>query len=443
MEIRVAKRDELCAETLVRSNQLIIHRIKSFLFGIGLVSAGLLISPQARAQDDYFRDLESPREIAPVVQLNPQQDEHYNLAVGPLRVNLAAGVGLEFNDNVNLSDSDRQSDIILRPSLNIDTVWPISDLNTLRFSIGLSYAKYFDHPEYDTRGVLFSPNSELAMTVIVGQVSITLRDRFSYQEDPYAIPTISNTAVFRRYENLAGVQADWDINSITHLTVGYNHYNMWVLGNTFGDASHSIDTVFVRPSVKVAPAASVGLDASFSYIGYNDDYFNNADSVLVGPYVDWAITDSTRFYAEGGYQDFLDEGGGNVGDVGDENSYYIKSEIDNRVSDYFNQRLSFSKTIEAGITSQYYDLWHVEYAGDWKLTPSVVIDPVLFYEHYHAAGGGAAESGDRFGTDLGLRYTLTPSVTLGADYRFIINSDNLPDSNYYQNLVLLSLFYNF
>ena len=408
-----------------------------------IAAAGILLSPQARAQDDYFRDLESPREIAPVVQLNPQQDEHYNLAVGPLRFNIAAGVGLEYNDNVNLSDHDRQSDFIFRPSVNIDSVWQISDLNTLRFSMGLSYAKYFDHSQYDTRGLLFSPNSELAMTVMVGEVSITMRDRFSYQEDPYAIPTISNSAVFRRYENNAGIQADWDVNSAVHLTVGYDHYNLWASDdNDLDEASHSIDTVFVRPSVKVGPALTLGLDASYSYIQYDEDVFDNADSILVGPYADWAVTDSTRLYVEGGYQDYIDEGGGNVGNVNNNNSYYIKTEIDNRVSDYFNQRLSFSKTTETGYTSQFYELWHVEYAADWKLNPSLVFDPVLFYEHYHAEGG-TTETGDRFGTDLGLRYILTPSVTLGADYRFVLNDSNLPDSNYYQNLVLLSMFYNF
>jgi len=417
--------------------------MKSTLLGIALVSAGLLISPHARAQDDYFRDLESPREIAPVVQLNPQQDEHYNLAVGPLRFNVAAGVGLEYNDNINLSDHDRQSDFIFRPSLNIDSVWQLSDLNTLRFSMGLSYAKYFNHSQYDTRGVLFSPNSELAMTIMVGEVSLTVRDRFSYQEDPYAIPTISNQAVFRRYENLAGIQADWDMNSITHLTVGYNHYNLWAIDDpALEEASHSIDTVFVRPSVKVGPTLTVGVDASVSYIQYDTSTFNDATSVLAGPYVDWAISDSTRAYVEGGYQDYHSDGGGSVGDVGDNNSYYIKAELDNRLSDYFNQRLSFSKTIESGYTSQYYELWHVEYAADWKMTPSLVLDPVLFYEHYRASGG-ASETGDRFGTDLGLRYILTPSVTLGADYRFVLNNSNAADSNYYQNLVLLSLFYNF
>jgi hypothetical protein len=412
------------------------------LLGVTLASMALLISPRARAQDDYFRELESPKEIAPVVQLNPQQDEHYNLAVGPVRFNVAAGVGLEYNDNINLSDHDRQSDFIFRPSLNVDTVWQLSDLNTLRFSMGLSYAKYFQHSQYDTRGVLFSPNSELAATILVGQVSITARDRFSYQEDPYAIPTVSNTAVFRRFENLAGIQADWDMNALTHITVGYDHYNLWTIDNTFDEADHSIDTVYVRPSYKIAPNATLGLDASASFIQYDQNVFNDGKSILVGPYVDWALTDSTRAYVEGGYQDYISDSGGLIGDVADRNSYYIKTEIDNRLTDYFNQRLSFSKTIEAGYTSQYYQLWHVEYAADWKLTPDFIFDPVLFYEHYKASGG-TSENGDRFGTDLGLRYTLTPSVTLGADYRFVLNDSNIVDASYYQNMVLLSMFYNF
>jgi hypothetical protein len=416
--------------------------MKCSLPGLVLLLAGILLAPPlARAQDDYFRDLESPRQIAPVVQLNPEQDTHYNLAVGPLRVNLAAGVGMEYNDNVNLSDHDRQSDFIFRPSLNVDTVWQMSEMNTLRFSLGLSYAKYFNHTEYDSRGVLFSPNSELAMTILVGQVDITLRDRFSYQEDPYAIPTISNTAVFRRYENLVGAQADWDMNSLVHFTLGYNHYNLWVIGNTFPEASHSIDTVFLRPSVKVGPAVTVGLDASASYIQYDTSEFDDAASILIGPYIDWSVTDATRFYVEGGYQDYLDEGGGEIG-APDKNSYYVKAEIDNRLTDSFNQRLSLSRTIEPGYTSAFYELIHLEYAADWKLTPSLVFDPVLFYEHYNTSGG-VSETGDRFGTDLGLRYILTPSVTLGADYRFLLNNSDGPDTDYYQNLVLLSLFYNF
>src|SRR5205823_5042537 len=118
--------------------------------------------------------------------------------------------------------------------------------------IGASYAKYFSHSEFDTRGLLLAPNSEIAMTVHVGQVAITMRDRFSYQEDPWDLPVLSNVANFRRFENLAGVQADWDMNPSVHLTGGYNHYNLWAHDTEFSSLDRAIDTIYARPAVKVS-----------------------------------------------------------------------------------------------------------------------------------------------------------------------------------------------
>lgn len=414
---------------------------------VSILTAGILAPKLLRAQDEYFRELGSPRQTAPVVQLNPQEEDKYNLAFGPLRFNVAAGVGLEYNDNITLSDHDRKQDFVVRPSLNIDSVWNISELNTMRFSLGLSYAKYFSHSEFDTRGVLLSPNSELAFSVHVGNnVIVTLRDRFSYQEDPFDIPTVSGVATFRRFENLAGLQADWDVNPSVRLTGGYNHYNLWAHDKAFQSQDRAIDTLYVRPAWKVTPQVTVGADASVSFVQYTHDVLNDGTSFLLGPYIDVAVTDNTRAYLEVGYQNFSFDDNGAIRDTEDSNTFFIKAEIDNRLTENFSHRLSFSKTTEPGYTSNFYELYHVEYGADWKLTPSVVIDPVAFYEHYETSGGnngGFSEKADRFGAAIGMRYVLSPSLTFGADYRFILKDSNVPDNDYYQNLVLLSVFYNF
>lgn len=411
-------------------------------FALVILSAGIAAPTLLFAQDEYFRELESPREVTPVVQINPQEEERYNLMAGPVRFNVAAGVGVEFNDNITLSDTDRQSDVIIRPSINIETVWPISQLNTLRFSIGLSYAKYLDHSEFDTRGVLLSPNSEIALTVHVGAVALTLRDRFSYQEDPYDVAVISNVATYRRFENLIGLQADWAVNPTLTVTGGYNHYNLWTRDSAFESFDRSIDTLYVRPAIKVAPSVSVGVNASVNWVQHPHDVLDDGTSYLVGPFLDIGLTESTRVYLEGGYQNFSFDDNGSVGESSDSNTYYIKSEIDNRLTENLNQRLSLSKTTEVGFNTNFYELWHLEYAADWKITQSLSVDPVAFYEHYKTSGGGS-EKADRYGVAFGLRYVLTPSVTFGADYRFVLKDSNLPNSDYYQNLVLLSVFYNF
>jgi hypothetical protein len=125
-----------------------------------------------------------------------------------MRFSLAAGIGLEFNDNIYLSDDNRESDFAIRPLADIDGVWRLTELNTLRFNIGVSYAKYFDHSDLDTDGVLVSPNSELSLTFYVGSIKFTTRHRVSYQEDTYDTPAV-NAPVWR-WNRAAG--NDWQIN---------------------------------------------------------------------------------------------------------------------------------------------------------------------------------------------------------------------------------------
>ena len=87
---------------------------------------------------DYSYQDTSPSGLAP---LRPGQDltaveqaeesDKYNFAVGPVRFAIAAGFGIEFNDNITLADHARESDWILRPSLDLAATWRLSDLNTL------------------------------------------------------------------------------------------------------------------------------------------------------------------------------------------------------------------------------------------------------------------------------------------------------------------------
>ena len=147
-----------------------------------------------QASDYTYRDA-SPSGLAP---LNPEvldeEEDDYNFAIGPVRFSVAAGFGVEFNDNITLSDNNRESDIILRPSLSLDATWRMTDMNVLRFTLGASYAKYLDHSQYDTDGILLSPTSQLEFMFSLGEVKFTIRDRFSYQEDPYDIALLSGIA---------------------------------------------------------------------------------------------------------------------------------------------------------------------------------------------------------------------------------------------------------
>src|SRR5437868_1340091 len=126
----------------------------------------------------------------------------YNLQLGPIKFRFSATMGIEYNDNINLAEDGSavffsptgpilvtttpQSDIILRPQLNMNALWPITQLNTLRLDLGVSYAFYLDHSNYNTNGVLVSPGSQIAFDIFVSDFRINIHDRFSLEQDPVA-----------------------------------------------------------------------------------------------------------------------------------------------------------------------------------------------------------------------------------------------------------------
>src|SRR5437868_15418843 len=61
----------------------------------------------------------------------------YNLLLGPVRFRVSATVGIEYNDNINLSEVHEENDVIIRPQINLDAIWPITQINTLTLDLGV------------------------------------------------------------------------------------------------------------------------------------------------------------------------------------------------------------------------------------------------------------------------------------------------------------------
>ena len=148
----------------------------------------------------------------------------YNLMLGPIRFRVGASVGVEYNDNINYADDGfEQEDVIIRPQVNFDAIWPITQLNTLRLDIGVSYAAYIDHSEANTNGLLIAPGSQIAFDIFVGDFRINIHDRMSLQQDPIAELALSNVVDYGRFENYGGISLLWDLRTVL-VTLGYDHY---------------------------------------------------------------------------------------------------------------------------------------------------------------------------------------------------------------------------
>ena len=218
-----------------------------------LGSVTLLASGSAEAQE-YFRDFGTSRSSGGIGRLGPgsevflgntqngiepvtdtelaKDERNYNIRIGILDLLLAAGVALEANDNIALSEFNRQSDIIFRPQFDIEGSIRFSETSRLRLGVGISYAKYFNNSQYDSDSLLISPTSAITWTAEVGAFKISIRERLSYQEIPFEQPLL-NVTRYKRWENQAGIQVDWNANQYTTISVGYDRYDLWSTDPTY------------------------------------------------------------------------------------------------------------------------------------------------------------------------------------------------------------------
>jgi hypothetical protein len=446
---------------------------------VPLLAAFTLCSASSLLAQGFFRELGASRTSSGIGRLGPtdnvfigndayaipsisaadleQEEKNYNIRIGQLDLSIAAGAGFEFNDNITLSENNRTGDVVFRPQVDIDGAIRFSERNRLHLGFGIGYAKYFNNSEFDSKSPLISPNSSIVWTAESGAFRFTFRERVSYQEDPFAQPVVSNVAVYRRWENQAGLQVDWDANQYTKIAVGYDRYDLWVRDSYYADLEQGINTFFLRPSYQINPNITVGLNASVSLVDFRLRTRADSTVYLVGPYVRWRVNDYLDVYAEAGYQNSTFDGqsiyrtvdpitglatGSLTVDGQDGSTVYWRVELAHRPTEFFRHKFAFSKTTEVGFLSNFYDLYHVEYIIDWAVNEKTSVRPILFYEFYEASGIQPEEA-HRIGAALGIYHVFSDSLTVGLDYRFLWRDSNLNQSDFYQNLGLVSLYYKF
>ncbi len=407
---------------------------------IAILSLTVLLAGFAHGQYVFERT-----EVVPTQPLyntfTPEPD--YNLRLGPMDFSVAAGVAAEWNDNVNLAPSNlAEDDIIISPFARIDGIWRLSDLNTLRLAVELGYNYYLNNSQYNTNGVTVAPTSALTFNFLVGDFKVTLSNSFSYLEEPYSIPTISNEAIYRRFTNQAGIQVDYSATEELTVTGGYTHFNLWGTDEEFETLNNSTDTVYLRPAYAISPTIQVGLHGSGSLSRYADDERGDSRNYLLGAFVDMVITEYTRFNVEGGWQRFEADNQLAVGDSTSSNDFYARARITNDLNEYYSHYLGVEHFTAPGFESNFYTSLRITYGFDWRITEYFSLRPQLFYENYDSSGVGS-ESGDRYGAEIGFGYRLTPSISVSASYRYLTKDSNLPFTDYEQNSVRLSLAYEF
>ena len=395
----------------------------------------------------------------------------YNLELGPVKFRLSATVGAEYNDNINLADdatarvfppggpvggivirSATQDDVIIRPQINIDALWPITQLNTFRLDLGLSYAFYLDHSNADTNGVLISPGSQLAFDIFVGDFRINFHDRPSLQQDPIAELALSNVVDYGRFENTGGVSVLWDLNKIL-LTLGYDHYNYVSLVHDFEYLDRNAEEFSGNAQFMVASTTGIGVEGYGVLTNYDQHLLNDSVDYSVGGFIETQLSSNLKLRVAGGAQwiDFDDNVvrlfvlGAPITFVDKRHlmDYYANVLITHRLNATIKQTVSAGHETQLGVNSNYIVLNYIRHTVSWNIIRNTLLGTEFFYEDADDSGGFINEHLHRFGGALTVGYQLTPHVTIGARYQYTQKDSDVLLRDYQQNRVSVDGTYSF
>jgi hypothetical protein len=354
--------------------------------------------------------------------------------------------------------TEAQSDVILRPQVNVNALWPITQLNTLKLDLGVGYAFYLDHSNYNTNGVLINPGSQIAFDIFVSDFRINIHDRFSLEQDPVAEVALSNVADYGRFQNTAGIAVLWDLNQAV-VTAGYDHYTFISTTSDFDYLDRNAEIFSGSIGFTPSSTVTVGLEGSFVDTYYDQNVLNDARTYSGGAFLETQITSNLKLRVAGGYQKIDFDSGGLVNDPHNLSDYYANALLSHRVNAVLTQNLSVGHETQLGVNSNYVKLNYVRHTTNWNIFYHTLFSTELFYEDADDSGGSGllfqpipgvpninpfvAEHIHRYGGALTLGYQLTPHVTLGLRYQYTQKDSDQPLRDYRQNRIAFDGTYSF
>jgi len=218
---------------------------------------------------------------------------------GPFQEELSGTANVQYTDNVNLTATDKISDLSFTQALNLNTTWVISHLNQLQFTFGGQIIEHFYGNGRNELDFAIAPNSKIELKLEAGDFKFRFYDQFSYEQNPTQDPTATNTANLNSLTNTIGAAVESDLNiALLSLSADYSYNNQ--SGQTAGGQNNSSttgtrETFRVSPSLtfRLSPAILYGLSVVATRSSGSDT--SNVNTLNFGPFINGQLSKHLEF----------------------------------------------------------------------------------------------------------------------------------------------------
>jgi hypothetical protein len=373
------------------------------------------------------------------------ENRPYNIKKGDFRLLATPSIGLDWNDNPNLSGATSGSDFMLRPKLDLAASYPLTAHNLLSVNLGVGYDHYFKND--DLSGFRLSSGSAIAFDIFVKDFRIDFHDRFSYSLDAAGRSDIAGTGLFGGFDNTVGVTGDWDLRDLI-LTLGYDHQDFIASNQQFQSNDRSSEHLVSRAGLKLRPDLITGVEGTASWTSYKTDLLNDSVGYSAGVYGNWSPSSTLSIQPRGGYSLYSFDQTSRYLPAVDQDSWYIGLTLSHRPREAVDYSLSAGHELRLGAQSDMTEVTYFRPSVTWRILRDLTLRTSVFYEHGQQSLGGpsqalAQEEFDWYGGSLSLGYPLMKRLQASLNYRLTFRSSNLesPNRDYTQNVLGLLLTY--
>ena len=374
----------------------------------------------------------------------------YTFKDGDFKMMIVPSVGLQWNDNVNLSRTNVLDDYIVTPTLGINATYQLTERNVLNLNISVGYSRYLLHPDLSTFVMNSSSGTGLSFVIGVQDFTFNLHDWISYVVDPAQVGTVANTASYGTFENTIGFAVTWDLNQVK-LSAGYDHNDTLATSSQFNQVDQSSESVFFRAGLEVHPQVTVGLESTASFTIYSQQGLNNNDAYTIGPYVTFRADQALSITARGGFSSYLFQNTSTNIQTANQYSWYANLNITHQPTDFMSYSLDVGRDLSLGVQSDLVENWYVRPSITWQIIKGWDFTTSGFYEHGDQGVGSTGSlpgattangSYDWYGGGLSLQHELTDRLSASLNYRITLRTSSTANDSYTQNLVGIQISYH-
>ena len=368
----------------------------------------------------------------------------YTVKSGDFKLLVTPSLELDWNDNIDLSRDNPESDFILRPLIALNASYPLSAYNLLNLSVDFGYDKYLNHDEFSQWRM--DSGSELSFDVYVKDFWFNFHDRFQYSQDPSQEAAVAGTGSgsYGTFQNTAGLSGTWDLEDVT-FTLGYDHQNVMSLSSQFNQMNRASELVDARTGLQFNPRLTVGVEGTASFTTYDQAVLNDNQQYSEGIYGDWRPGSYLSVRPRFGYTIFESSQTSSSVQGGNLASWYANLTLAHQATDFLSYSLDAGHEIRGGIQSGAIEDSYIRPSIDWKVIKDVALHASLSYEHGKEGGGQQAslveKNYDWYGGGLSLSYSPMKKVKLSLNYRLTLRSSDVASREYTQNMVGLQITY--